>query len=94
MKKSNKNFLNVLSYVALILIALLLAITNLLPVIGVNISGPLVNALKTVQNVLILIIIGVSAYNYAFSQGAKWIKVLFWISIVIFVVGTVLLWFI
>lgn len=94
MKKSNKNFLNVLSYVALILIALLLAITNLLPVIGVNISGPLVNALKTVQNVLILIIIGVSAYNYAFRQGAKWIKVLFWISIVIFVVGTVLLWFI
>lgn len=94
MKNSNKNFMNVLSYIALLIVALLLAISNLLPLIGVSVVGPLVNALKTAQNVLILVIIGVLAYRFAFNQGAKWVKVLYWIAIAVFVVGTVLIWFI
>jgi len=94
MKNSNKNFINVLSYVALLIIALLLAISNLLPLVGVAVTGPLVNILKTIQNVLILLIIGVLAFRFAFNQGAKWVKVLYWVSIVIFIVGTVLIWFI
>ena len=55
MKESNKNFLNVLSYVAFLTIALLLAITNFLPLIGVVIKGTIVNFLETLKNVLILI---------------------------------------
>lgn len=94
MKNSNKNFMNVLSYIALLIVALLLAISNLLPLIGVSVVGPLVNALKTAQNVLILVIIGVLAYRFAFNQGVKWVKVLYWIAIAVFVVGTVLIWFI
>ena len=94
MKNSNKNFMNVLSYIALLIVALLLAISNLLPLIGVSVVGPLVNALKTAQNVLILVIIGVLAYRFSFNQGAKWVKVLYWIAIAVFVVGTVLIWFI
>ena len=88
MKTSNNNLLNMLSYVAMIIFALLLLISNVLPAIGLNIGGTLINALNTVQNILILIVVGVSAYN--FIQGkAKWINVLYWIALVAFIVGTV-----
>lgn len=92
MKESNKNFLNILSYVAFLTIALLLAITNFLPLIGVVIKGTIVNFLETLKNVLILFIIGVLAFKFAFNQGAKWVKVLYWVSLGIFIVGTILIW--
>lgn len=92
MKNSNKNVLNMLAYVAMIIFALLLLIGNVLPVIGLNIGGTLISVLNTVQNVLILIVVGVSAYG--FVQGrAKWINILYWIALVVFVVGTVFYWF-
>ena len=95
MKNSNKSIMNVLSYVAFLTVALLLAISKFLPLIGVSeIKGTLINVLETIQNVLILIIIGVLASRFAFNQGAKWIKVLYWIALAIFILGTVLIWFI
>ena len=92
MKNTNNNLLRTLAYVAMIIFALLLLISNVLPVIGLNIGGKLISFLNTVQNLLILIVVGVSAYN--FMQGkAKWVKVLYWIALVVFVVGTVFYWF-
>lgn len=92
MRNSNKSLLSMLAYIAMIIFAVLLLISNVLPVIGLNIGGTLINVLNTVQNILILIVVGVSAYN--FIQGkARWINVLYWIALVIFVVGTVFYWF-
>ena len=93
MKSSNKNVLNTLSYVALIIVALLMLINHVLPLIGLDISGPLVNVLETIKNLFVLIVIGISAYNFLPGR-AKWVSVLFWIAIIVYVVGTVLLWFI
>ena len=93
MKSSNKNALNTLSYVALIIVALLMLINHVLPLIGLDISGPLVNVLETIKNLFVLIVIGISAYNFLPGR-AKWVSVLFWIAIIVYVVGTVLLWFI
>ncbi|MBE5749987.1 MAG: hypothetical protein E7346_03885 [Clostridiales bacterium] len=94
MKSSNKNTLNTLSYVALIIVALLILIENVLPLIGINeIKGPLISVLKTVRNMFVLIVIGISAYNFLPGR-AKWVSVLFWVAIIVYVVGTILLWFI
>ena len=91
MKKSNQDLLNTLSYVALVIIALLLVVRNLLPIVGVNIDGPLFSILDTVQNIFILIVIGICAYNFA-SGKAKWVNILFWVAVVIFIVATILIW--
>lgn len=91
MNNSNKTLLNTLSFVALAIIALLILLCNILPLLGVTIGGPVINALETVKNILILIVIGICAYNFTVGK-AKWIKILFWISVLIFVVGTVFIW--
>ena len=92
MKNSNTNILSMLSYVAMIILALLLLISNVLPMIGLNIGGAFINVLNTIQNVLVLIVVGVSAYN--FVQGrAKWVNVLYWVAVIVFIVGTVFFWF-
>lgn len=93
MKSSNKNTLNTLSYVALIIVALLMLINHVLPLVGLDIGGPLVNVLETIKNVFVLIVIGISAYNFLPGR-AKWVSVLFWVAIIVYVVGTILLWFI
>ncbi len=89
--KGSKHILNVISYVALVIVALLLIISTGLPLVGIIISGPIINLLSTIKEIFVLIVIGVSAYNFA-SNNKKWVKVLFWISIVVFIVATVLLW--
>ncbi len=91
MKNSNKDLLNTLSYIALIIVAFLLVIRNLLPIVGINLSGPIFSILETVQNVFVLLVIGICAYNFI-SGKAKWINILFWIAIVVFIVATVLIW--
>jgi len=91
MKKTNKGILNLLSYIALVAIGLLIILQNFLPIIHVIISGGLVNLLETVKNILVLIVIGCTAYN--FTSGRKqWVKILFWVAVAIFVVGTILMW--
>ena len=89
--KNTKNTLNVLSYVALVIIALLLVISRFLPIVGITISGPIVNLLSTVKDVFVLIVIGISAYNFT-SGNVKWVKILFWVAIIVYIVATVLLW--
>lgn len=89
--KSDKKVLNVISYVALIIIAFLLLITRVLPILGLDVGGPLINVLSTVQNILVLIVVGVNAYNFAMT-GEKWVKILFWVAVVVFIVATVLIW--
>ena len=89
--KNTKNTLNVLSYVALVIIALLLVISRFLPIVGINISGPIVSLLSTVKDVFVLIVIGISAYNFM-AGNVKWVKILFWVAIIVYIVATVLLW--
>lgn len=91
MKKSNKSILNTLSYIALVIIALLLAVECILPLIGIELRGTLLNLLNTVKNIFILIVVGVNAYSFAEGK-AKWVKILFWVAIIIVVVATVLMW--
>jgi len=87
----NRGLVNFLSYIALLVIALLIVTGNLLPIFGIEIKGTFISVLNTIRNVLILVVIGFAAFNYIPGKP-KWIKILFWISIVVFVVGTCLIW--
>ena len=86
-----KNILNAISYVALIIVALLIFIAKVLPIIGVTVTGPLISILSTIQNGLVLLVIGICAFNFTIN-GKKWIKIVFWISIIVYVLGTIFIW--
>lgn len=91
MKGSNKNVLNLMAYIAFIVVALLIVVNNLFPLMGITIGGTLWNVLETVKNVLILLVLGIMAFNFTSGQ-AKWVKILYWVALVIFIVGTIILW--
>ncbi len=92
MKNSNKGFINLLSYVALVIVAILMVVDifahfNILTING----GVLLNLLSTIKNLCILIVIGFAAYNFL-PGNKKWVKVLFWISVIVLIIGTVIMW--
>ncbi len=95
MNPSNKKIINLLAYCALIIVALLTFVDKLLPVVGVNIDGGFIgtflDVLRTISNIFTVIILGVSAYK--FTDGSKkWVKILFWCAVAVFVVATILIW--
>ena len=87
----NRGLVNFLSYIALLVIAVLMVTGNLLPMFGIEITGTFISVLNTIRNILILLVIGFAAFNYIPGKP-KWIKLLFWISIAVFIVGTILIW--
>lgn len=91
-KNSNKNILNLFSFSALIIVAILVVINNLLPIIGVEIKGSLMGVLSTIKDVLILLVVGLSAYAFVEGKTKAW-KITFWVSVAVFAVGIILIWF-
>ncbi len=92
MKQSNGNFLNFLCFVVLVLSAVLIFVCKLLPIVGLEVGGSLINILETVRDCLILLFIALSALNFVKGKG-KVTKIIFAISICIFIAGIVLIWF-
>ncbi len=92
MKTSNRNILNLLSFFALVIAGLLILVTNLLPICGVKIGGPLISILSIIKELFIVIVVGISAYKFVSDKSKAW-KIIFWIAIAIFVAGIVMIWF-
>ena len=90
MKKNN--FLNLIAFLALLIVAVLFTISGVLPHFGIEIQGDAINILDTIRSSLILVIIGCFSYNFVKGK-AKLLKTFFWISIAIYVAGVVLIWF-
>ncbi len=88
---SNKNVLNLLSFISLIIVALLIFLTKFLPLVGLTIEGALINILDTIKEILVIIVIGVNSYRFIVGK-AKWINVLYWIAVALFVASIVLIW--
>lgn len=89
MKSENKNIFNLFSFIVLVIAAVLIFVNKLLPVIGINAGGPLFAILDTIKDVLILIVIGLLAYNFAKGKKKGW-KITYWVSLGLFVAGIVL----
>lgn len=95
MAKKETSFSSILCYVALIICAVIVLFTNLLPAIGINVSGDtwslIFNILDIIKNLSILVVLIMGANVYAKTSKAK--TIIYIIAIVIFVVGIVLVLF-
>ena len=76
MKKETKDLLKTISYLALIIFALLLAVERILPLVGISLQGVLLYVLDTIKNIFIIIVIGVNAYSFVEGK-ADWVKWLY-----------------
>ena len=90
--EKNVNILNLMAFVALIIVAVLIVVNKLLPIIGIETKGAFFNALETIQLLFTIIIIGISAYNFVANKG-KGLKITYWVAVALFVASIVLLWF-
>ena len=90
--KNEKNVLSFLSFFALLIVAILIFVNKLLPIVGINVGGSLLDILSTIKEVFILIVVGISAYSFVANKNKTW-KIVFWVAILLFVAGVVLIWF-
>lgn len=90
--EKNVNILNLMSFVALVIVAILVVVNQLLPVVGIETTGPFFNVLATVEKLFTIIVIGISAYNFVANKG-KGLKITYWIAVALFIAGIVLIWF-
>ncbi|MGN0823207.1 MAG: hypothetical protein ACI4NG_05485 [Candidatus Gallimonas sp.] len=85
---AKRDLIKLCCYVALILAAVLILISNVLPLIGLNINGKFINALKLIKDIALLLGIVFGAYTFARSKGkAFWI--IFWIAVVVYVASAI-----
>lgn len=86
--KQSNSFFNIISFFALVILAILVLVNAL------NIFSEQVKmVLETIKNVLILLIISVNAYKFVKGKAKGW-KITYWISLLVFIAGTILIWFI
>ncbi len=87
---NNKKVFNLFSYIALILAALLLVVSHLLPLCGITVSGPFFAVLDLVKDILLVIIVGYFAYYFAYSTKGKAWKIIYWVALILYIVGAIL----
>ena len=83
---SNK-FIRLMAYIALVMSA----VFAVLQIISswVTIQGPVVDILKNVRDLALLLAVAFAAWAFA-EHNKKWIRILFWVSVVVFAVGIVM----
>ena len=87
----NDQIINTLAYFAIALIAILIVIQYFFPVIGIKIEGAFLHVLQTLQNVFILIVLGLAGYNFVNGKKKGWV-ISYWVFVIIFVVATIFIW--
>ena len=87
---NDKKIFNLFSYIALILAALLLIIYILLPLCGVNVSGPFFAVLALIKDILLVVVVGYFAYYFAYSTKGKVWKIVYWVALVLYIAGALL----
>lgn len=88
----NKNLINSLAFFALAILALLIVVNNLLPILGITIKGVIFSLLATIKDLLILIILGLTAYSFVENKSKNYL-IAYWVFVGIFVLGMLLVWF-
>ena len=87
----NKKTLSTLAFISLMIFAVLEILTGL-QAAGVNIFGTtILSALSTVKNVCIILVIGFLSYEFTIGKPKGWL-IAYIVALVVFVVGTILLW--
>ena len=86
---ARRDFIKLCCYIALILAAVLIFINNRLPLVGVEVTGPLFGALRLVKDIALLIGIVFGAFAFARSAGKVW-TIIFWVAVVLYVASTIM----
>ena len=85
---SRQDFINLCFMIALFLAALLIFINNVLPLIGVNISGALMGALNLIKDIALLLGIAFGAWKFVRYRGKTWV-ILYWVAIGLYVASAI-----
>ena len=89
--KNTVHVLNLIAFIALIVIAVL-QVFSLLSHWGVlSVEGFLPSFLETLKNVCLCLVVGVLAYRFVANKG-KGVKITFWVCLAIIIVATILFW--
>ena len=93
MKKSEKevNVLNLMAFIGLVIVAVLeiFGIFSTLKIL--TLEGMLVNLLNTIKNICIMLVIGITAYNFVKDKSKGWL-ITYIVAISIIFVTTILAW--
>lgn len=88
MGKERNNFVSFCAFFALLLAALLIFVNNVLPLIGLEIGGKVINVLGLVKDVALLLGIAFAAFSFAYAHGKGW-RITYWIALIIYLASAV-----
>lgn len=88
-QRSGIDLVRVCCYVALVLAALLLAITKIFGFFNVNVGGSVMSVLRLIQEITMLVGIAFGAYSFACSRGRTWV-IIYWVALIIYVAAAIL----
>ena len=87
----NVNVLNLMAFIGVIIIAVLEIFGFLASHDILTVGGALVNFLNTVKNICILVVIGITAYNFVKGKSKGWL-ITYIIAICIIILTTIFIW--
>ena len=85
---AKRDLVKLCCFIALILAAVLILISNVLPLLGVEIGGPVIGALNLIKDIALLLGIVFSAFAFARSAG-KGAVIVFWVAVAIYVASAI-----
>ena len=88
MGKERNDFVRFCAFFALVLAALLIFVDNVLPLIGLEIGGKIVNVLRLIKDIALLLGIAFAAFSFAYAHGKGW-KITYWVALIIYIASAV-----
>ena len=88
-RTSSIDLVHVCCYIALVLAALLLAITKIFGFFNVNVGGTVMSVLSLIQEIAMLVGIAFGAYAFARSKGKTWV-IIYWVALIIYIAAAIL----
>lgn len=90
--QNNANILNLMAFIGVIIIAVLeifgfLTSHDILVING----GAFINILNTIKNICIILVIGITAYNFVKGKGKGWL-ITYIVAVCIILLTTVFIW--
>ena len=87
----NVNILNLMAFIGVIIIAVLEIFGFLARHDILTVGGTLVNFLDTLKNICILVVIGITAYNFVKGKSKGWL-ITYIVAICIIILATIFIW--
>lgn len=87
--QARRDFIKLCCFVTLLLAAVLIFVQNLLPLVGVDVSGALFNVLRLIKDIALLLGIAFGAYSFARAHGKTWV-IVFWVAVALYVASAIL----